>query len=377
MKFMKNLNFIYTDQAFSLSVIGLSKIGKYRQLDLPATLEDYSGRLVCFLSFRFESTSAAGLLRSRIQYRLVQDDFDRLAGLVPGDYHVHLYSRSSRLHEDLLGSATLSVQQEPGFSQNILNVGVIGSCVTRDNFNSRVSAEWQSRYRLTGQFYQMSFVSLFSEPISIDESALLDIDEHSRICTIPDFTKSYLTELQNSPPDVLIIDFRTDVRFAVVKYGDSYFTDNLWKIARSEYYEQFKQCSRVSIKSDYKEYTRLFRKACLSFAEFRNKFLANTKIILNSTRAVEGYGEDGSFVKFSPSTGIDTNAYWDDLEEIFLEINPVETISVWDPTLESSAKHIWGAGPVHYESVYYKRFASSLRDILGDKKKIAVTQSCE
>lgn len=320
----------------------------------------------------FQDAQSAGPFKRKLRYQLADAEFERLIGLLPGDYRIRLYGDFSRSRILEFGSVNFTVQQPQKLPQTVFKVGVIGSCVTRDNFNSRVASQWQSRYELTGHFYQMSFISLFSKPINIDKETFSDLDVHSRICTIRDFTKEYLTELKVNPPDLLIIDFRTDVRFPIVEYGDSYFTDNSWKIGHSSFYRTFINCKRVSIRHNNEDYIKLFEKACFKFKKFSDKYLPNTRIILNSTRAVKGYRTSDSFVEFSPITGVDANPHWDALESVFLELIPAATINAWDPNLESDKDHIWGAGPVHYEKLYYERFDSSLRAILGEPKTIVV-----
>lgn len=285
-----------------------------------------------------------------------------------GEFEVS-YSIKCRIGHTSEYTAELSVMYEKQKdSASKHSVSIIGSCVSRDNFNSILNPSWRTRYDVISQFYQMSFISLFSPPIQFHEEDFIDLSNYDLDLTRGDFTKSYLRDVIKRPPDVLIIDFRADVRFGIIELENSFITDNLWKVGKSAHYQSLSNCRRLDLMNNESEYLKLFEQALNLFVAFKNRYLNNTLIVLNSARASDSYLAAEGKVRKNWQAGSSRNHKWDLLEEKFQSMVPDSyVVDAWSDAVLCDISHPWGLGPVHFEQGFYDRFDVSLRQILGEK----------
>ncbi|WP_181149863.1 accessory Sec system protein Asp2 [Arthrobacter sp. MYb227] len=295
-----------------------------------------------------------------------------LDGLRRGNYKLSISAVTKNLVVTKDLNLEIEVQESFTTDKNQLTVGVIGSCVTRDLFNSKLSPGWKSRYAFHGGQYQMSLVSLLAEPVSRAQVDLGGMDEHSRIATERDFDKSYLSELRAEQPDVIMLDFYSDARFGCIQMGNSYITDNAWKLGTSNHYPSLAKNSRYSRQSAPEAFLSLFRQATINFKIFAEKYLPNTTIIVNSARGVKGYYDQYEFKKFSNQ--ISFNQFWETLDKIFLEIFSCSNLKIDQTNILSAKDHPWGPANVHYEPSYYSRTHSELIALLPHTTLIKFTE---
>ena len=292
-----------------------------------------------------------------------------LPGVPPGQYAAFVTARfgDAVFSEPLAGTVSVSTWFDCLSPTNKPTVDVVGSCVTRDNFNSRLSPGWKSYFTLGNEHYQSSFLSLMSKPVAVPVEDLECSDGHSTRVTIRDFTKEYLEELLNGDaPDVLVIDFFADARFGCVLAEGSLVTNNSWKLHDTRYWEKTKgEQQTMNLLDNEEEYLRAFGAAASEFNSLRQKYFPKTKVILNAARATYSYFDDGVRVKFSKKFVSELNMRWSKLDEVFLEHVPAEVISAAGPTTLSDSAHPWGPAPYHYESDFYDNFRQQLFRVLG------------
>ncbi|SMX74682.1 MULTISPECIES: DUF6270 domain-containing protein [Brevibacterium] len=290
-----------------------------------------------------------------------------LTSVVPGQYELWI---SGRAGDDVFCRPlrrTLNVSNNSDQNQALLpEVSIIGSCVTRDNFNSSISPYWKSLWRLNDTFYQSSIVSLMSDTVDVPESFVDGLNKHDREVVSRDFSKSFLNELAQTPPDILILDLFADTRFGVIEVGGSWATNNEWKLPNAVGYESLKDNRRVSGSVNEDEFIILFTEGCVKLKEFIAENIPNTRICLNSARNTyihRGVNTEGG--KFSRGEIIRLNKLWDILDDKFVStFNPVVLDSM-PLGIQADSYHQWGPGPVHYEERYYSNFHASLRKQLG------------
>ena len=244
-------------------------------------------------------------------------------------------------------------------------IGAIGSCVTRDNFSSRVVPGWKADYDFHGAQYQMSLISLMSPELDFDHRSYPDLDDHSLETTRRDFSKEYLRELQRDQPDYLLIDSFADARFGVIQVGGSWVTDNSWKIGTAAHYGSLKDHKRVTMRSDRYEYLRLFREACEKLRNFLSDRCPSTGVLIVAAREAarfRGLRETGRFPNAATSP---LNQHWEELDAVLLDVFNCPRISPMDDQILASTEHVWGKGPVHYEQRYYDNVREQLLTYIG------------
>lgn len=286
-----------------------------------------------------------------------------LTGLAPGGYELSITAISRELVVSRSLGVGVDVTGTFGDYVSRPTVGVIGSCVTRDLFNSRLVPDWKNFYAFHGAQYQMSLVSLMSAPVDRRQLDFNDLDEHSRIATESDFDKTYLLELKRSQPNVLIFDFFSDARFGCLAVKDSFITDNSWKLGESAAYSDFSIYVKYSRTSNEDEFIDLFRESAIKFRNFAAINLPQTRIILNSARGVRGYYERGQLKLFAQQNLF--NSFWDKLDRIFTEVMGCQALIGNSDQMMSSAVHPWGPANVHYEPAFYDKTHKQLRQLLG------------
>lgn len=239
-------------------------------------------------------------------------------------------------------------------TENLAKVGVIGSCVSRDLFNSRLNRRWKNSFEFFGAFYQMSLISLMSRPVDISKFDFSDLDQHAYLATKEDFTKGFLENIVETQPDFLLVDFRIDARFGVLQIEDgSWITDNKWKIGQAGIYRSFTSNQRVAMVSDQDKYLNIFKRSSRDFGDFIATNSPSTKLILNQPLSVSGFSGPSEYGNLNMRMNSAHNKYWSLLNSAFKEeVNCIDLIPNMDGIL-SDSRHPWGKGPVHYEFRYY------------------------
>lgn len=295
-----------------------------------------------------------------------------ISDLLPGRYRVTV---TARCGDDVFSrrlDRSLSVSDGSlGWSAKTPSVSVIGSCVSRDNFNSKLSPEWKDYWALGPVFYQSSLVSLMSNPIAIAGNTFKDLDRHSFDVTAADFSKTFLDDLRDFTPDVLIVDCFADVRFGVVEVDGSWITHNEWKVTRSSDFKHMSSGVQVDMLRDRSRYIELFEDACNRFAAYMGTYLPNTRLVLNQARNVNLHRNlNAPGGRFSRDLVAKWNDSWAVLDRIFSTCCGASILDPMDDDLQGASDHAWGPGPVHYESDYYDRFHSRLFQTV-DRKTVA------
>lgn len=285
-----------------------------------------------------------------------------ISHIMPGEYTVHISAR----YGDVIFTKNTHRKFRFEVPKEIINlpkIAVIGSCVSRDIFNSQLAPKWRSLYTLQNQFYQSAIVSLMATPINDPAILFGDIDSHSREITVLDFEKSFIKQLIENPPTHIMIDLFADARFGILELGDSFVTNNAWKLQESEYYKKLEKPNAVSMQIDDNAYLKLFRDAVSRFKELHLRHFPDTRIIINKARAVSLYTTHNKIGRFSQRDVDSLNTSWIRLEDAFQEILEGDCITGMSDVLLGDGQHPWGPGPVHYQTSYYSQLQEQLRDL--------------
>lgn len=296
-------------------------------------------------------------------------------GLEPGQYRPFITARfgDAVFSEALEGVVKVSSSFTSIELETNPIVDIVGSCVSRDNFNSRLSPGWKSYFTLGNEHYQSAFLSLMSKPVEIPVEKLATGDLHSTDVTVRDFSKSYLSGLTSgNVPDILIIDFFADARFGCMRVEESLVTDNEWKLHKSSYWVEKTKHEVINMVDDETKYLEAFGAAAQAFNDLREEYFPKTRIILNSARGVYSYFDKGARVQFPQKFVNDLNDRWAKLDNVFLQYVPAEVVSAATRLTLSDTSHPWGPAPYHYEAEYYAQFREALFRLLGNKVTVSL-----
>jgi hypothetical protein len=250
----------------------------------------------------------------------------------------------------------------------LINVGIIGSCVSRDNFNSMFNAGYTRLFYCTLNINHITFASILSGKIDFNEE---DIDlENSRDveCVKMELSRSYMQEIYGTADlDYLIIDFYSDVFYGIVIANDIIFTDDYRRVAKTKFYSQLENKRFVNIENNPDEYFEIWKKSFNKFIEIINTFMPNVKIIINKARAVAEYkDEHANIIKIPMARSINKiNEMWDKFDDYAIKTYGFQYMDLSDKDYISYLEHPWGGPhPVHYTKEFYENFIVELSSIV-------------
>ncbi|WP_084007034.1 DUF6270 domain-containing protein [Gottfriedia luciferensis] len=242
-----------------------------------------------------------------------------------------------------------------------LKIAAFGSCVTRDNFNSKFNLNYRNHFEVLRYQNQSSIISLMSNPIPYNREKIDNLNEYEQNDVFDDLEKNFLNDLISKQPEALILDFFGDVYFGCLKTNSSYITNNRWKITKTSFYRELNEVNTFNLNTNLSEYFTLWKQTIDQFLQIINRELPNCKIILHKARFTGMYyDKDHSIKKIISNTDIDLlNAFWDQLDDYVVSNYEVSTINVKQNYI-SIADHAWGIFHLHFEPNYYKNFIAQL-----------------
>lgn len=140
---------------------------------------------------------------------------------------------------------------------NKIKIAVIGSCVTRDLFNSKFINNYKDFYECVSTVWQTSMISFMSEPSTLDDSLIEldgDVTKLQRNTLLRDLDKSYKDEIINKQPDYIIFDLYTDVKYGAIRTKkNTYLTNNPNGFRKTKYFKEqhFEEALNVFKDKDY------------------------------------------------------------------------------------------------------------------------------
>lgn len=251
-------------------------------------------------------------------------------------------------------------------------VGVLGSCIVRDVFNSKFVADWHNRNQLVSAAHQSALVSLASKPYAGEKLDYSDLDKHSVQCVDEDLSKSVIEKLEDETPEFVFIDLFSDARFGVKDVKGSYITDNAWKIGASPAYKKLADAPVISMHNSPEQYLELFEQAAHDLYE-RLSARGKTTFVLVKVRATENLRDDSGDVKSMPGPAKILNDAFEKLEQKLAQAVPsLVILDMTDFTEWANKDHPWSAYVVHYEQSYYEALDAKMRELIGTGRRARI-----
>ncbi|MCL6633659.1 MAG: DUF6270 domain-containing protein [Alicyclobacillus herbarius] len=260
-----------------------------------------------------------------------------------------------------------------------MKIAVLGSCVTRDAFNSKFNPDYKAYYECGLTQNQSSIISLMTPEIPYDPQLIDNLSPYDTWNVRTEFTKEFLKLIRDYDPDCLLIDFFGDIHFGCICLGDDRFiTNNRWKVWKTTFYKNLKQDNRlhvINIDEDAESYFKLWTVYADKLFEYLRTVVPGCRIVIHQARNVDFYmSNDGDLKRLSSSgkvkrINVDTyNEMWSRMDEYAIIRHGVESLDLFhdDNTAYTSFEaHPWGPFYVHYTMDYYVRFLDCLGQLLG------------
>lgn len=251
-------------------------------------------------------------------------------------------------------------------------IDIVGSCVSRDVFNSRFNGAYKEHVEIGETVYQTALPSI------VEHAKLADIDDTDNPKSI--FKKTLDEELSGdsidriveSHPDFIIMDFFADIHFGVTRKMGRYVTRNHMAFQTLDdadvFYDDYESSSPERMRFDDDVYRGI---AVESLCAFRDKLrgkMPKVEFIVNSARFASTYtSDDGEIVQFDNYDRIQwKNSNWATLDEIAIDKLDAQQIHHDEYSLIAAPSHPWGLHPVHYVQKYYDGLWRSVHKITKD-----------
>ncbi|MEH7289124.1 DUF6270 domain-containing protein [Priestia megaterium] len=247
-----------------------------------------------------------------------------------------------------------------------VKVAVLGSCVTRDNFNSKFNPDYKKSYECVSLQNQSSIISLMAPALAFPQDKIDNLNDWDTWNVKTDFQKQFLKDLKKQQPDYLIIDLFGDIFFGCLRVADSFLTNNYWKLAKTSYFKELKNHDAITLQNNQDEYMELWKKAVNDLFAFLQAELPNCKVVLHKARFTDSYYDNEGQVKtIASSVNVQTlNQYWDLLDGYIQENYQIDAIDLTKEKYISYEGHPWGVFHVHFEMNYYQQFLKQLHCIV-------------
>lgn len=250
-----------------------------------------------------------------------------------------------------------------------IKIATIGSCVTRDNFNSNFNPHYKEYFELVAHQHQSSIISIMSKKSSFTNTSEFSNTTAFRKRHITnEFNKNFLNDLIKNKPDYIMIDLNADIKYGVVKIDDeTYITNN----KHFKNVPELKNKPTLNLNKNFDEYFSLWKYYTNNLFNFIQKELPDSKVILVNARYQDIFSDIISLHDIRREQGIKSldidlmNKMWHILDEFILENydNVIELdANTQDYFLDEN--HPWGMSYLHFEKFFYNDFLNNLLNIV-------------
>ncbi|OOR22145.1 DUF6270 domain-containing protein [Bacillus cereus] len=244
-------------------------------------------------------------------------------------------------------------------------IAILGSCVSRDNFNSLFNPNYKLFFEVNAYHHQSSILSLMSEPLPFEEDEqILKLGDFGKWHLKTELNKEFLNHLANKKQDYLIIDFFGDIYYETLVLDESnYLTENP-KFANVPFLKKY--TNKISIQNNKELYLRLWKEKIDSFFSLLKEKTPQTKIILNKTRLLDTFKNGKSLTEYRKTLNAkivnvnELNNLWDILDKYVVDKYDVTLFDMTQKEYHLSETHPWKSFYVHYTMDFYDDFFHKL-----------------
>ena len=248
------------------------------------------------------------------------------------------------------------------------NIGIFGSCTSRDIFMSQHS-DYKKYFNIILDYQRGTIVSLMQPKFKYDLEDITILPHNSENdfrtqCLCNDFDKSFLNDDSLDKLDFLIFDILFDVLGGVLQTSDgSYISNNVLDLPDTKLYKKI-DTTLVDVNTDFKNYFKLWKSCFDAFLDNLTDNYPNLTIIFNQHNlAYNVLMKDSTVVQNDDFKNMfdKYNKYYKTFDDYIL--NKKLFVLKYDNETMAYEDHVWGMLPYHYYKDYYTKRLNELVEI--------------
>lgn len=248
-----------------------------------------------------------------------------------------------------------------------IKIAILGACCSRDMFNSNFVENWRNSFDLVLYRFQPSIISLMAVPIPYPRWISKNVKQDFFVnMLIDECRKDTLNQLCSVQPEVILVDFYSDVLNGVIAVNNySYITNREqlnWK--NEPMYQMLGTGRKLNVHSYYQEYLMLWKDSFRRFAEYLNKYLPNTRVFINPVKATNEVMDEEKNISMYPydKKSLDNvNCAWQEMDDYAKSFNNCFLLKLPCNKYYIDRDYIFGgAWIVHFHKIFYRDLFETL-----------------
>lgn len=254
-----------------------------------------------------------------------------------------------------------------------MNISIIGSCQSRDVFNSKFVSDYKEYFKVLSHYTMTSMLSVMSKPVKYNYNQLVKsgLSDFQMEHWYYELEKPILKSLESKKPDVLLMDFYADARYGARSYGGEYVVDRLAKLKDKNVLDWERFGIVYNHNTNTNDFITMWKNRFDRFMDFMNEKLPETQIIINTVKGTNIVTDKNGNTYISPKAkDVDVegiNRLWEIMDDYAISKYGLKAITyVNEYTLDPEYEFGLGVALVHFHKEYYRDCFEELRRLTHD-----------
>lgn len=144
-----------------------------------------------------------------------------------------------------------------------IKIATIGSCITRDNFNSKFNPYYKLFFDVIAHQNQTTIPSLMSDKIELKvDDEFINKTNYIQNLLLREFDKGFLDILKQEKPQYLLMDLDPDVKFGLLKTKENNYLTNNPNFKGLKYIEALET---ININENFDDYFEIWKSSIHKF----------------------------------------------------------------------------------------------------------------
>ncbi len=255
-----------------------------------------------------------------------------------------------------------------------MNVSIIGSCHSRDMFNSNFIENYKDYFNLQAYFSLTSMLSVMSKPVKYNHNNLIKSGLRDRRIErmYYELEKPELKVLESLQSDILLLDFYADARYGARFYEGEYIVSGMNFYKNKKIIEWNLIGPEFSYQKNRDEFMVIWKNSFDRFMAFVNDKLPGTEVVINTAKGTDTVMDEDGHMYISPGIeelneelDVDAiNRIWTEMDEYAINKYNLKAL-YFEKEYYLDKDYFFGLGNdlVHFHPEYYRDCFNKFLDI--------------